>query len=219
MIFSKQWQQRCRDWAAAAGSDGAHDLSHIERVVVTAERLAIREGADLAVVLPAAWLHDVVLIDKRDPRRNQASQLSADKAVELLAAAGYPSEYLDAIHHAIAAHSWSANIACQSLEAQVVQDADRLDALGAIGLSRCLMLGGQWGRDLYDPQDPLANQRPLDDDRFNLDHFFIKLNKLPATMGTAAGRAEGQRRWQFMQHYVDTLMAELGQQANATETE
>ncbi|WP_298440803.1 HD domain-containing protein [uncultured Ferrimonas sp.] len=208
--FDATWQQRCRDWAAAAGSDGAHDLSHIERVVVAAKQLAEAEGADLAVVLPAAWLHDVVLIDKRDPRRQQASQLSADKAVALLAEHGYPQQHLDAIHHAVAAHSWSAGIPCQSLEAQVVQDADRLDALGAIGLSRCLMLGGQWGRDLYDVADPLATQRELDDNQFNLDHFFIKLKKLPHTMSTPSGKAEGERRWAFMQQYVDQLMHELG---------
>ncbi|MFI3244960.1 MAG: GNAT family N-acetyltransferase [Ferrimonas sp.] len=208
--FDGTWQQRCRTWAAAAGSDGGHDLAHIERVVATAERLAKIEGAERAVVLPAAWLHDVVLVDKRSPQRAQASRMSADKAVALLAEAGYPTGYLNAIHHAIAAHSWSANIPCTTLEAQIVQDADRLDSLGAIGVSRCLMLGGEWQRALYDPQDPLAQQRGLDDIEFVLDHFFTKLRGLPATMGTAAAQAEGLRRWQWMAEYLQQLMHEIG---------
>ncbi|QIZ78285.1 HD domain-containing protein [Ferrimonas lipolytica] len=208
--FDASWQQLCHAWAEAAGRDGAHDVSHIERVAVAAKQLAQAEGADLAVVLPAAWLHDVVLVDKRDERRDQASKLSADKAIKLLDEYGYPSQHLDAIHHAIVSHSWSAGVPCETIEAKVVQDADRLDALGAIGLSRCLMLGGQWERDLYHPTDPLAKLRSLDDDNFNIDHFFVKLQHLPGSMTTEAGKAEGQRRWQFMQQYLDQLMLELG---------
>ncbi|MBY6187518.1 HD domain-containing protein [Marinobacter hydrocarbonoclasticus] len=211
--FDSAWQQRCRDWAAAAGSDGAHDLTHIERVVATATRLGCEARANLDVILPAAWLHDVVLVDKRDPRRSQASVLSADKAVELLAEAGYPSQYLEAIHHAIAAHSWSAGIEPTSLEAQIVQDADRLDALGAIGLSRCLMLGGQWNRALYHDADPLGQSREWDDNQYNLDHLFIKLQHLPGQLRTDAGRAEGERRWAWMQGYLDQLALELGVEA------
>ncbi|MBY6096591.1 HD domain-containing protein [Ferrimonas balearica] len=208
--FSSDWQQRCRQWAAAAGSDGAHDLTHIERVVATATRLGQQANANLDIILPAAWLHDVVLVDKRDPRRSQASQLSADKAVALLAEAGYPTQLLDAIHHAIASHSWSAGIEPTSLEAQIVQDADRLDALGAIGLSRCLMLGGQWNRELYHAGDPLGHQRDWDDNQYNLDHLFIKLQHLPGQLRTEAGRIEGQRRWAWMQGYLDQLAIELG---------
>ncbi|SHI01878.1 HD domain-containing protein [Ferrimonas marina] len=209
--FDAQWQQRCRHWAEAAGEDGAHDLAHIERVVTLAQQLALEEGADLDVVLPAAWLHDVVLIDKRDPRRSQASVLAADKAIELLRQHGYPTELLPAIHHAIASHSWSAGIPPETLEARVVQDADRLDALGAIGLARCLMLGGQFGNRLYHSADPFADNRELDDSRFCLDHFSVKLQHLAPQMSTPAGRAEGQRRWDYMQHFIDTLRAELGQ--------
>ncbi|MBY5922752.1 HD domain-containing protein [Ferrimonas balearica] len=208
--FDTHWQQRCREWAAAAGSDGAHDLTHIERVVATATRLGQEANANLDVILPAAWLHDVVLVDKRDPRRNQASLLSADKAVILLGEAGYPAEHMEAIHHAIVSHSWSAGIEPTTLEAQIVQDADRLDALGAIGLSRCLMLGGQWNRALYHDADPLGQSRDWDDNQYNLDHLFIKLQHLPDQLRTDAGRAEGQRRWAWMQGYLDQLALELG---------
>ncbi|GAA5187079.1 HD domain-containing protein [Ferrimonas gelatinilytica] len=211
MPFNRQWRLQCQRWAEAAGSDGAHNLAHIQRVVVTAQRLGQQAGAELAVILPAAWLHDVVLIDKRDPRRSQASLLAADKAVSLLTEHGYPRQYLDAIHHAIAAHSWSAGIEPTTLEAQIVQDADRLDALGAIGLARCLMLGGEFGNQLYHSEDPLASSRPLDDGQYCLDHFFTKLRHLPGQLRTEAGRQEGAKRWALMQTFIDRLQQEIAQ--------
>ncbi|MDP2560835.1 HD domain-containing protein [Psychrobium sp. 1_MG-2023] len=191
-------------------SDPAHDIAHIQRVVTTGLALTTQEQADLAITLPACWLHDCVNVDKKSPLRDQGSRLSADRAISFLQSINYPSEYYDAIHHAICAHSYSANIATETIEAEVVQDADRLDALGAIGLSRCLMLGATWGSQLYNPQDPFAQQRTLDDQNYCIDHFYVKLKGLVSTMKTDAGKNEAQKRWQFMQHYLDQLQAETG---------
>nr|MCU0650475.1 HD domain-containing protein [Gemmatimonadaceae bacterium] len=132
---------RSRAHVATLPGDAAHDHCHVWRVVATAERLAAIEGARLDVVRPAAWLHDCVVVPKDAPHRARASRLAADEAVRLLAAWGFGALPLDEIAHAIAAHSFSAGIAPRTLEARVVQDADRLDALGAIGLARCLALG------------------------------------------------------------------------------
>src|SRR5690349_4096922 len=104
------WPQRFMDLLAGAGGDAAHDLAHVRRVVANATALAAAEGAGLAVVLPAAWLHDCVHVAKDSPLRAQASTLAADAAVAFLRANGYRAASLDAIHHAIAAHSFSANI-------------------------------------------------------------------------------------------------------------
>lgn len=191
-------------------SDPAHDLAHIKRVVTSGIALAQQEKADLAVVLPACWLHDCVNVDKKSPLRSQGSVLSADKAIEFLKQIDYPAETHSAIHHAIAAHSFSANIETKTLEAKVVQDADRLDALGAIGLSRCLMLGATWGSQLYHPQDPFAVNRDLDDKTFCIDHFYVKLKGLVSTMKTPSGLLEAERRWQFMQLFLDQLGHEAG---------
>ncbi|HEX5692053.1 MAG TPA: HD domain-containing protein [Roseiflexaceae bacterium] len=191
------------------GADIAHDREHIRRVVRSAHALAAAEQADLAVAIPAAWLHDCVIVPKDSPLRSQASRLAADAAITFLRECGYTHADLDAIGHAIAAHSFSANIAPRSLEARVVQDADRLDSLGAIGVARCLMLSASLGRRLYDPTAPFPDSRPPDDLANAIDHFYVKLLRLADTMQTAAGRAEAQRRTAFMQAFLDQLRSEI----------
>ena len=164
-----------------------------------------------SVVLPAAWLHDCVAVPKNSPLRSHASRLAAERANELLSEAGYPLEFLPAIHHCIEAHSFSAKIDCLTGEAKVVQDADRLEALGAIGIARCLMTGGSLGQRLYDPDEPLPINRPARDDLQSVDHFFAKLFRLPATMQTEAGRREALQRTQMMQLFLEQLCREIGQ--------
>jgi uncharacterized protein len=189
--------------------DAAHDLEHIRRVVASAEKLAREEGADLAIVLPAAWLHDCVVVAKDSPLRAQASQLAGRAAAAYLESIGYPVAYIPAIQHAIEAHSFSAGVAPRTREAMVVQDADRLDALGAIGISRCLMLAGSIGRRLYDPAEPFPAGRPIDDRANTIDHFYAKLLRLADTMQTEAGRREARRRTAFMECFLEQLGREI----------
>jgi len=190
-------------------ADAAHDISHIRRVVTNARRLTALEDADALVTLTAAWLHDCVPIAKDDPRRSEGSRLAAEAAVEFLSGTSFRDDRLDAVHHAIEAHSFSAGIPARSLEAKVVQDADRLDSLGAIGIARCLLVGGRLGRNLASPDDPFCDSREPDDSLYTVDHFYAKLLKLPATMQTAAGREVAEQRAQVMRDYLDTLRAEL----------
>jgi uncharacterized protein len=193
----------------AGTGDAAHDLLHVRRVVASARRLAVAEEARLEIVVPAAWLHDCVVIPKDSPQRATASTLAAEAATNFLAASGYPGDLLPAIAHAIAAHSFSAGIAPQTIEARVVQDADRLDALGAIGLARCLMLGGATGRPFYDAAEPFPRTRPPDDNAYTIDHFYTKLLTLAGTMQTASARAEAERRTVFLQEFLDQLATEI----------
>ncbi|OGR34603.1 MAG: hydrolase [Desulfovibrionales bacterium GWA2_65_9] len=201
--------------SVAGACDPAHDLLHLERVVASAKRICALEGADPAVVVPAAWLHDYVVVAKDDPRRNQASRLAAVAASHYLAGIGYPNRcsghILEAIAHAIEAHSFSANIAPQTLEAKVVQDADRLDGIGAIGIARCFACSGTMNRPFYSAFDPFCASREPDDGLFTIDHFYRKLFKTAATMQTAAGRAEAERRVEVMRGYLSELGAELGE--------
>lgn len=190
--------------------DAAHDPGHIRRVVTNAGRLAVAEGADWLVVMPAAWLHDCVIVSKSSPDRNQASQLAARRAVEWLESHGWPHGRLEEIAHAIESHSFSAGIAPRSLEAKVVQDADRLDALGAVGLARTLMLGGELKRAFYDEGDPFCESRIPDDAVFTLDHLFTKLLTLEATMQTQSGRIEARQRTEFLRQFLTQLRGEIG---------
>jgi uncharacterized protein len=173
-------------------------------------RLAGEEGARIDVVLPAAWLHDCVHVGKDSPERPRASRLAAVRAVAFLQEAGYAPEALPEVAHAIEAHSYSAGIAPRTVEAKVVQDADRIDALGAIGISRCVAVGAALGRPLYEPDDPFCEQREPNDRGASVDHFYTKLLKLAGTMQTAAGRREAARRTEFIRAFIAQLRSEIG---------
>ncbi|TEW53482.1 HD domain-containing protein [Psychromonas sp. RZ22] len=190
-------------------TDLAHDLLHVKRVVCLAKKIADIEHAELNVVLPAAWLHDCVSYPKNDPSRAQSSLHAADKAVLFLQSINYPEKYLSAIHHAIVAHSVSGGLTAMTIEAQVVQDADRLDALGAIGVSRCIQVSSQLKRMLYSEDDPFAKNRALDDQQFTLDHFYQKLLKLADAMNTSYGKKLASKRTEFMKAYIQQLASEI----------
>jgi uncharacterized protein len=190
-------------------ADHAHDVAHVRRVVRNVDWLTREEGADAWITLPAAWLHDCVTVAKDSPLRSQGSRLAADAAAEFLRGIGYPDDQLDAVRHAIEAHSFSADIPALTPEARIVQDGDRLDSLGAIGIARCLLVGGKLDRPLCSPQDPFCETRAPDDRRYTLDHFYAKLLQLPQRMHTRAGRAEAERRARLMQAFLDDLKAEM----------
>ena len=206
-----EWEPRFRSFVAEqSGADPGHGPAHLERVVATALRLAAEEGARVDIVLPAAWLHDCVHVAKDSPERKQASRLAGDHALRYLEDAGYPAACLPGIHHAIEAHSYSAGIEPKTIEAKVVQDADRLDALGAIGIARCIAVGSALGRPLYQPDDPFCKLRAADDRGASVDHFYSKLLKLAGTMQTAAGRREAERRTAFLRSFIAQLESEIG---------
>jgi len=196
--------------AGRTAADPAHDLSHIKRVVNNARYLTELERCDPEITLPAAWLHDCVQVPKDSANRARASRMAAAEAVRFLKEQAYPTALLPAVQHAVEAHSYSAAIPVQSVEAGVVQDADRLDALGAIGIARCLLTGGALGSEIYQARDPFARDRSLDDKRYMVDHFYAKLFKLPATMQTRAGKNEAERRVAMMQDWLGELGRELG---------
>jgi uncharacterized protein len=192
------------------GADPGHGIEHVQRVVQNAILLSRNAEARLDVVLPAAWLHDCVSVPKNSPQRAMASRLAAAKSIELLDLINYPIELRDAIAHCIEAHSFSAGIPCNTLEARIVQDADRLEALGAIGIARCLMTGGAMGQRLYEPSEPFPVHRSPKDTEQSIDHFFAKLLGLSGTMQTEAGRREAVRRTEFLVTFLDQLAAEIG---------
>lgn len=197
--------------AAGAPQDGAHDLGHLARVWANARAIALDEPAVEWQVLEAAvWFHDLVNLPKDSPDRARASTLSAARAVEILRQDGFAPDRLDAVAHAIAAHSFSASIAPETLEARIVQDADRLEALGAIGLARMFVISGQMGGGIVDMDDPMALDRPLDDKRFALDHLQVKLLRLPDTMQTRTGRAMAEERAEWMMSFRTRLLTEIG---------
>ncbi|ORT52799.1 phosphohydrolase [Vibrio sp. qd031] len=189
--------------------DPAHDINHVRRVVKTALSLSEQQHAEIEVVLPAAYLHDCFTFPKNHPDRATSSTIAAQKADAFLRSIDYPQQYLEAIEHAIIAHSYSANIKPKSLEAKIVQDSDRLDALGAIGVSRCLQVSSGFGASLYHGDDPYGEHRDLDDKAYAIDHFQTKLFKLADLLHTNAAKREAKSRIQFMEHFLEQLNSEM----------
>ncbi|MCM7512647.1 phosphohydrolase [Enterobacter hormaechei] len=208
-----QWQHRFERWLDENHftDDAAHDIAHFRRVWVTAQNIMSELHVDPLVVLTACYFHDVVSLPKNHPDRSQSSLLAARKTREILRRdfPDFPPERYAAVEHAIEAHSFSAGVAPQSLEAKIVQDADRLEALGAIGLARVFAVSGALGVALFDADDPFAGARPLDDKTFALDHFQTKLLRLPDTMQTPRGRELARHNADFLIQFMAKLSAEL----------
>nr|WP_255732839.1 HD domain-containing protein [Ruegeria sp. Ofav3-42] len=190
-------------------TDPAHDLAHLDRVWVNAQAIA-DDQTDMPVLMAASYLHDLVNLSKDDPERHLASRRSAEESESILAKIGYSTELIQEIKHAIEAHSFSANITPETPEACILRDADRLDALGAIGVARNFSVSGALGRSLYDPADPFAANRPLDDLHFSIDHWKVKLLRLPGDMLTETGKEIAERRIQRMIRFLEEFAQEIG---------
>jgi len=190
-------------------SDPGHDYAHALRVALCA--LEIAGGViEPRAVIAAALLHDIVNPPKNSPLRKRASELSAEKAKALLPTYGFDTLGVEKIAAAIRDHSYSRGAIPESLLGQILQDADRLEALGAVGIMRCVATGVQMGGELFHSTDPWARDRELDEKKFAVDHFFTKLFKLPHSMQTKKGRDEALRRVEVMQRFLDDLGQELG---------
>jgi uncharacterized protein len=196
--------------AESVGIDPAHDILHIQRVVQNAKRFAVEEPeADPEVVTVAAWLHDVIAETPGDGPRGPSSLDSARVAREFLQRQDLlPTPSIEKVHHAIAAHSGHGPVP-QSAEARVLHDADLIDSLGAIGLARCMIVGGRFGAALYSEHQPIPDTRLLDDRRFIIDHFFNRLFRLEDRFLTSVGQREAHRRTAVMRAYVDMLATEI----------
>jgi uncharacterized protein len=193
------------------GNDPSHDWPHIGRVVANARILAQDENLDMNCVLAAVYCHDLVNLPKNHLERKEASTLASHKAAPLLKEAGFLQEDIQKIQTAIIEHSFSKGLKPSTLEGAIVQDADRLDALGAIGILRCASVNTQMQSSFYDPFDPLAQVRELDDKKFMLDHYFVKLFKLPELMNTQKAKIIAIERVNDMKLFLEILMKEIKQ--------
>lgn len=191
--------------------DGAHDEAHLLRVWRNVEKIVGGEGGDKEILLAATLLHDCIWIDKGSPKRSMASRLAAAKAHEILSGLSWESDRIRQVCHAIEAHSFSAGITPVSLEAKIIQDADRLDSLGFIGVARCFYVAGQRNAAICDAVDPAAKERPLDDSTYALDHFQTKLMKLSGNFCTTTGARLAMDRSAQLRNFYLGLSAEIGE--------
>lgn len=189
--------------------DSAHDEAHLLRVVRNALWFADEEGEyDKDVLIPACLLHDLVNLPKDHPERHLTSRKSAEEVCTRLGKV-FPLHGIKDLYDAIRAHSYSENIVPETIEAKTLQDADRIDALGYIGLARLFSVSGSLGRELFHPTDPLCTSgRDLDESKYAVDHFYTKLVKLPDTMKTKLGAIVAEIKIKSMKEFIGKLAME-----------
>ncbi len=208
----QELRNRLRDIAREAMAlDPAHDIAHLDRVWANASRIAEHEpSVNMTVLLAASYLHDLINLPKSSPARAQAATLSADAAVPHLRWLNFTRPQISATCHAISAHSFSGEIEPESTEAAILRDADRLDAIGAIGIARAFAVSGAMQTQLYDPEDPFAQNRPLDDRLFALDHWQVKLLTLIDGMLTPGGQYLARQRQRKMLAFLSNFAQDIG---------
>lgn len=188
--------------------DSAHNSGHLLRVALYA--LKIGHNCDPHELVAAALLHDLVNLPKNHPDRAKASELSAQAALPLLQKSSFSEPAIGRIQEAIREHSFSRGSVPTAPLAKALQDADRLEAIGAIGIMRVFSTGAKMQADYFDESDPWSKQRSLDDKKYSVDHFFTKLLKLPDSMTTKEGKLEAQKRVKIMQAFLQQLGEEIG---------
>jgi len=190
-------------------NDSAHDFEHTMRVYKNAQKICKKEKANEKLILSAALLHDIVSYSKSDRRSKMSSIDSAKKSKQILGKFDFSKEEITIISDAIRDHSFSQNKIPKTLEGKILQDADRLDALGAIGIARVFATGGSLNRPFYNIDDPFCKNRTPDDKTWTVDHFFKKLLKLESLMNTKSGKIEAKKRTRILKDYLKQLKQEI----------
>lgn len=205
-----EWEKRFLDfYKSYTFEDASHDIFHFKRVWKTARLILENELADELIILAGCYFHDIVSFEKNDPGRSESSKIAAKKTGEILTELNFPSDKIEAVMHCVEAHSFSANIKPKTIEAKIVQDSDRMEALGAIGVARCFYTAGRMKSELFHPENPLAENRTLNDKKYALDHFQVKLLKLPETMQTESGKKLANERADVLMQFMNQLNSEI----------
>jgi len=193
------------------GTDTVHDFDHVLRVLALAERIGRAEGADLEVVRAAALLHDVGREQAEADGLDHAA-FAADRAREILN--GQPAAKVEAVAHAIAAHRFRSGPEPATLEAQVLFDADKLDAIGAVGVARAFAYGGAHGQRLWAPIETVDVARWMEEGDDPSTHtpvheFVVKLSRLKGQLFTPTGRSIAEERHAYMVAFFERFDAEV----------
>ncbi|MBC8051687.1 MAG: HD domain-containing protein [Sphingobacteriaceae bacterium] len=193
------------------GAEAGHDWWHIYRVWQTAKTIAVKEQADIEVVEYAALLHDIA-----DSKFNNGDEeIGPQKAGDFLRSISVNEDTIHHVQQIIRYMSFKAslgNVRFQSKELDVVQDADRLDAIGAMGIARAFSYGGYKQRGFYDPEilpnTNITKEEYKNSNAPTINHFYEKLLLLKDKMNTAAGKELAIKRHQFMEMFLEQFYGE-----------
>ncbi len=190
-------------------NDSAHDFDHIMRVYKNAQKICKKEKTDEKLVLSAVLLHDVISYPKSDKRSKLSSLKSSEVSKQILKKYNFTENEIQIISDAIKDHSFSQNKTPKTIEGKILQDADRLDAIGAIGIARVFAVAGSEKRHFFSINDPFCKKRAPDDHKWVLDHFYKKLLLLESLMNTKSGKTEAKKRTKVLKYFLSELKKEL----------
>jgi uncharacterized protein len=187
----------------------AHDWHHVRRVEANAQRLVTEyDDTDEQVLSLAVLLHDIGRAREDRGEIEDHARWGAEEAATVLDQQGIPGETIDAVSHAIRVHRYSTGREPETLEAELLCDADNLDALGAVGIARCFTYGGERGAVIHDPElPPEADETAAGATQYN--HFHKKILDLPERMYTDAGREIADQRRAVVEQFLDQFDAEI----------
>ena len=186
-------------------NDPAHDFEHVMRVYRNAERICKSENGNKKLILSAVLLHDIIKIKNRKDSALKSAKLSE----KILKENYFLDDEIIIISDAIKEHSFSKGKIPSTLEGKILQDADRLDAIGAIGLARVFSFSGSNNRPFYDPKDPFSKNRNLNDNKWAIDHFYEKLLTLEEKMNTKTGKTIAKKRTKILKDFLKELKNEI----------
>lgn len=193
-----------------ADNDPSHDFLHAKRVLMLAESIQKKEGGDMEVLFPAALFHDAVIYPKNNPKSKLAPEESAEFIAKKLEATNkYPKGKIEKVKTAILECSFSKGTKPSTLESKILQDADRLEATGAISIMRTFSSTGQMNRAFYHSDDPFAKKRNPDSLIYALDLFYTRLLKVGRLMNTKTAKSMAKRRTKFLKEFLTELRLEL----------
>lgn len=190
-------------------NDPSHDFQHVLRVLNLAMRIGKEEKADLDILIPAVLFHDIIMYGKNHPNSKNEASKSADFTEKVLKnIKKYPQEKIDSVVFCIKQCSFSKGIKPDLLESKILQDADRLEATGAISIMRTFSSCGQMNIPFYDPKDPFCKKGAIAF-RSDLDLFYLRLLKVEKGMHTTLAKQIAKRRTDFLKKFLNELRLEL----------
>jgi len=191
-------------------NDVSHDFEHASRVLLNAEIIAKEENGDFDIIVPAALFHDLVVYPKNHPNKHKSQEESAEAAEKILNEINnFPKDKIEKVKICILECSFSKGITPKLLESKILQDADRLEATGAIAIMRTFSSTGQMKRPFYNPEDSFCENRKPNSLHFALDLFYERLLKVADRMNTKTARKIAKRRTLFLKEFLNELKLEL----------
>lgn len=190
--------------------DPSHDINHALRVLAISEKIARVEKADLDIIVPSAIFHDVINYPKNHPKRLNSSRESAEFARRILKnIESFPKNKIEKVYESINLCSFTKGLTPNFVEGKILQDADSLEATGAISIMRTFSSAGVMNKTFYDVSDPFCKNRKPDDSKYALDLFFTRLLVVQRRLHTRTAKNIAKRRTVFLKIFLKELRVEL----------